>query len=298
MTLPIPHSDRFYNIWKPLLLFVNRQRQLVPALLDVDPGTKLNLPDVFRIRQAIWEDDALLDTFVVQNPAHLSAEDLSLVASWKHHRAGRFFVFKHLKKHSIFIDDGRGEVFAVKGLYSSIEEVVGPYLPVLVETVLLPFGDEIIYDSLMQPYNISFGSGIRGNLNAIYNDAKERGAVLTALKAIGKPLSPADQAAQATSTNAKVLQAFQKHLYHSGQSVKIVERDLAMVAAFASQTLPLSLREITENNVSDYLASLPAASQGTAVTGFKRFVKFLRETGRLDWDEAENLLLVLKGSVI
>ncbi len=165
----------------------------------------------------------------------------------------------------------------------------------LVETVLLPFGDEIIYDSLMQPYNITFGSGIRGNLKGLYDDAKERGAILTALVQSGQAASPADQAAQAAATNAKVLQAFQKHLYQSGQSVKIAERDLATVAAFAGQALPLSLREITEDTLSDYLASLPTAARGAAATGLKRFVKFLRDTGRLDWDEAENLLLLLKG---
>lgn len=295
MTLPIPQSDRFYAIWKPLLFFVNWQRQLAPALLDADPGTKLNLPDAFKIRQAIWEDETLLDAFVAQNPAQLSAEDLDLATSWKHRRAGKFFIFKHLKKHSIFIDDGRGEVFAVKGLYSPIEAVVGPYLPVLVETVLLPFGNEIIYDSLMQPYNVTFGSGIRGNLKAIYDDAKERGTIITALIASSQAASPADQTTQAAATNAKVLKAFQKHLYQSGQSVKIVERDLATMAAFASQALPLSLREITEHTLSTYLASLPTTARGTAVTGIKRFVKFLRETERLDWDEAENLLLLLKG---
>lgn len=292
MTLPAPQTERFYAIWKPLLFFANQQRQLVPALLDAAPNAQLDLPDVFKIRQAIWEDEALLDAFITQNPAQLSAENLALAASWKHRRSGKFFVFKHLKKHSIFIDDGRGEVFAVKGLYSSIESVIGPYLPVLVDTVLLPFGDEIIYDSLMQPYNITFGGGIRSSLKAIYDDTKERGAILTALTAPGGPPSPADQAA---ATNAKVLQAFQKHLYQSGLSVKIVERDLASAAAFASQALPLSLREITEHTLSAYLASLPIAARGAAVTGLKRFVKFLRDTGRLDWGEAENLLLLLKG---
>ncbi len=66
--------------------------------------TKLNIPDVFKIRQAIWEDDALLDAFITQNPAQLSAENLDLAASWKLRRAGEFFVYKHLKKHSIFIE--------------------------------------------------------------------------------------------------------------------------------------------------------------------------------------------------
>ena len=92
-----------------------------------------------------------------------------------------------------------------------------------------------------------------------------------------------------------MLQAFQKHLYRSGQSVKIVERDLATVEALASQALPFSLREITEDPLSAYLTSLPIAARGAAVTGLKRFVKFLRDTGRLNWDEAENMLFLLKG---
>jgi hypothetical protein len=295
MTLPLPQAEFFYTIWKPLLFFVNRQRQLVPTLLEADPGTQLSVPEAFEIRQTLWEDETLLDDFITQNPAQFSAENLALVASWKYRRTGKFFIFKHLKKHSIFIDSGGGEVFAVKGLYTVIEDVVGPYLPVLVDAVLLPFGDEIIYDSLMQPYNISFGSGIRGNLKATYDDAKERGAILTALAVPGKLVSPADQANRAAATNAKVLQAFQKRLYQSGQSAKIVERDLETVAVFARQALPRSLRDVTEDSLSAYLASLPTATRGAAVTGFKRFVKFLRDTGRLDWDDAENLLLCLKG---
>jgi len=295
MTIPLPQTECFYTVWKSLLFFVNRQRQLVPNLLEADPDAQLSVPEAFEIRQTLWEDETLLDDFITQNPAQLSVENLTLVASWKNRRAGSFFIFKHLKKHSIFIDDGHGDVFAVKGLVNSIEDVVGPYLPVLVDAVLLPFGDEIIYDSLMQPYNISFGSGIRGNLKATYDDAKERGAILTALAVPGKPASPADQADRATATNAKVLQAFQKRLYQSGQSAKIVERDLETVTAFARQVLPISLRHVTEDSLSAYLASLPTATRGAAVTGFKRFVKFLRDTGRLDGDDAENLLLCLKG---
>lgn len=69
----------------------------------------------------------------------------------------------------------------MKCLYSSFEEMLGPYIPTLVKTVLLPFGKEIIADGLIQSYNLTFGSGIRGELKKIYDDAKERGAIITTL---------------------------------------------------------------------------------------------------------------------
>ena len=181
-----------------------------------------------------------------------------------------------------------------------MEEIVS-FVPVFVEAVLLPYGNEIIYDGLLQSYNVMFGSGIRGNLNAIYADARERDAVITSLTPPAQPISMEDQVAKAEGINAKVLQAFQKYLYQSGQSPKIVERDLATVKALAAVNLQskagiFSLLEIDPEAMEHCLSSLPETAHKPAITGYKRFVKFMRDTGRLDWDEAEDLLLILKSS--
>ena len=144
--------------------------------------TRLPITEVSKIRQALWSDNQLRGDFIEQNTANLSDEDLMIVASWNYRRAGKFFVLRHLKSHSIFIDDrSPAQVYAVHGLYSPLAEVVGPYLPVLIEAVLLPFGDQIVYDGIVAPYNVTFGSGIRGNLNDLYRDAKERAAIITSL---------------------------------------------------------------------------------------------------------------------
>ena len=60
---------------------------------------------------------------------------------------------------------------------------MGPYLPVWTETVLLPFKNMIVYDGLLSSYNISFGSGIRRELNESYKDAKQRQGIVTCLPA-------------------------------------------------------------------------------------------------------------------
>ena len=95
-----------------------------------------------------------------------------------------------------------------------------PYIPVLAETVLLPFGDEIITDGLLQSYNLMFGSGIRGELKEIYDDAKERGAIITTLLPNQQIPTRESLAAKAEITNEKVLDAFHKISIQVGKKPK------------------------------------------------------------------------------
>jgi len=54
-------------------------------------------------------------------------------------------------------------------------------LPVYVDAVLLPFRGKIIYDSLIIPYNISLGSGIKKGLNQDYRESKEKYGTITTI---------------------------------------------------------------------------------------------------------------------
>jgi hypothetical protein len=304
MNLTPEEVERFYAIWKPLILFVNRRLRLVPDMLSADLAGPWDPHHVLTIRDALWADDALREAFVAENPAGLPAEDLAMVESWRHRRAGAFYILRHLKKHSLFLEEKAATVYAVLGLASPLDEIV-PFVPCYAKTVLLPFGDRIIYDSLMVPYNITFGRGIRNRLEDSYRDAKERGAVVTSLlpaDSVGREEREGDD----RSTNTRVLEAFRTHLFRSGLSPKVVERDLANVAAFAEEYLlarpePLSLREFSSDNVSGYVAQVRASAALTearrreTLTSLKRFLRFLRDTDRMDYDAAEYALDVIKG---
>jgi hypothetical protein len=70
----------------------------------------------------------------------------------------------------------------VLGLIDGLEEVVPAYdLPRMVDAVLLPFKGWIIYDGLLQGYNISFGGGIRSDLNHTYMTAKQKDRIITTM---------------------------------------------------------------------------------------------------------------------
>ena len=181
MKLERHEVQRFYGIWKPLLLYVNERKGLFEEMGKAGPW---QIPMVRELRDELWADESLLDLFALENPVGLSTEDLAIVKSWKQRVAGKFFVFRQLKKHCIFIsgeDDG-SRVYGVKALESAFDELVA-FVPCYVETVLLPFGGQIIYDSLIAPYPIHFGRGIRASLNETYREAKEAKQVIETLQA-------------------------------------------------------------------------------------------------------------------
>jgi hypothetical protein len=290
---------RFYAIWQPLILFVNRRLRLVPSMLRPGFDDLWNPNEVKKIRDAMWADDTLREAFVAENPAALSPEDLAIVDAWKYRKAGKFFLVKHLKKYTVLIGDN-STVYGVLGLTNPLSEVV-PFVPCYADAVLLPFDGRIIYDSLIVPFNVLLGPGIRRGLEQTYRDAKERGAIITTLLPAG-PADPESERETAQSTEAKVLDAFRKHLLRSGLSLKVAERDAASVAAFAEtyllqQTHPRSLRNFGPDDVRGFVAHIETTDEPRKdiLLGLKRFLRFLRDTGRMDYRAVEKCLGTLKG---
>ena len=54
-------------------------------------------------------------------------------------------------------------------------------LPLRVKAVLLPFKGKIVYDGLLQTYNILFGRGISTELKEVYMAAKQNGRIIETL---------------------------------------------------------------------------------------------------------------------
>jgi hypothetical protein len=302
MRLPPEQAERFFRIWGHLLFFVNQRKQLVSEFKEPEQITSLKINHVLKLRDALWADDALREAFIAENPARLDEPDLELVKSWAHRHAGQFLVLRQLKRHAIVYDEKARKMFAVIGLYSAIDEVV-PFIPCIVQMVLLPFEGQIVYDGLTQPYNISIGPGIRADLNAVYKDYRERGALVTSLTPGPEP--PHEQTEEkAHEVNARVLAALQQFLYASGLGPRVVDRDLEAVRAFADDYLallpePRSLRDFGEAELLAYLAQPQLADASRAkqrkdvVLGLKRLLKFLGETERMDWHEAQDLRRLL-----
>ncbi|SBT05851.1 conserved hypothetical protein [Candidatus Accumulibacter aalborgensis] len=179
----------FYKLYAALCSYANSKLELVPGdFSDPDQFTSLPLETRVKIRDAVYAQPQLIDQFVQENPSQLTAEELAIVAGWQHAVIGKFYVFRYLQQYAVFLSTGDPvKAYGVLALATSFEELVGPYLPVIVKGVLLPINGRIIYDGLLTGYNIFFGPGIRRSLNEDYKRAKENYGIITSLPAASTP---------------------------------------------------------------------------------------------------------------
>ena len=297
MRLPPQETARFYRIWFALLHYVNTQLQLVPTF-PAAPGEQDISPEIMmQVRDALWADDALRERFITDNPAQLSTEDVALVASWQYRLAGSFYIFRSLQHYTIFLSTTTpAHVYGVLGLVGTIEETVPLPLPVYTQAVLLPFEHHIIYDSLLTSYNVVFGPGYRHDLQELYRNVQEREGIITSLLPEDQAAREANQHTDILTRNRKVFSAFRRELGKAGLSPQTVETHVATIADFASTVLlnadsPRGVLDMTFADIESYLRGKPGKQ---SLTSFKRFVRFLLNTGRLDYEAGDALDDLLK----
>jgi hypothetical protein len=199
MELTAHETALYFSAWLPLLDYVNRRRSVVPGVV-IARGHAVDPDDTIKVRDALWAEESLLDDFLRENPAELSAEALALASSWRHRHAGTFVIYRCLKRHAVVLDDQQRDlVFAVHGITTPIEAMV-PWLPYQVKGVLLPFGDRIVFDGLMVGYSIRFGPGIRASLDDAYQAAKDQ--IITTLVPPASASKPAAKASKPAAAKA------------------------------------------------------------------------------------------------
>ena len=190
MLLTPQEADLFFKLHWSLMCFVNKRLQVVPQIDTPDQFSALSPEVRLKVRDAFLDETDLIELFLDANPFHLNDEELDIVALWRHQVAGKFFIFRHLKSHAVFLaTEEPPTAYGVVALTDPFENLIGPYLPILTETVLLPFQGKIVYDGLLSSFSISFGPGIRRGLNESYKAAKERLGIVTSLPIEAHPVA-------------------------------------------------------------------------------------------------------------
>src|ERR1019366_10184737 len=192
MLLEPQDVELFFKLHRSLMLFVNHRLKVVPDdIASPDAFAALSPQVRLKVRDALNAHVELIESFVGENPAHLSDDELGIVRSWQHLVHGKFYVFRELKKYTVFLSTTSPAIaYGVLALSQPFEELIAPSLPILTQTVLLPFKGVIVYDGLMSSYNIAFGPGIRRGLNESFKEAKARHGIVTSLPMSATPLPP------------------------------------------------------------------------------------------------------------
>jgi hypothetical protein len=191
MILPQKDAVLFYKLMLGVQHYINLQTGTLKGVKSADEFSHLSSEERLEVRDLIWKHPELMDDYIRANPDLFSDGELDILRSWKSHFfKGTFYIFRHLKKGTIFIGE-KDKVYLVIGLMTPFEELVPGYvLPQMVEAVLLPFKGMIIYDSLFSSYPLIIGGNIRANLNHVYQVARQKERIITSFDPDSKPAAP------------------------------------------------------------------------------------------------------------
>jgi hypothetical protein len=183
----------FYKLHPALMCYANQKLKTLPDQ-PADPAEFYALEPEKRVqvRDALHAKPDLIDQFVADNPFGLAPEELAIVRSWKRAVVGSFYIFRYLKGYTVFLSSQKvPKAYGVLALADPFEDLIGPYLPRLIQTVLLPFKGRIVYDGLLSGHNITFGGGIKRMLNEEYKKAKADFGIITSLPWASEIMEPA-----------------------------------------------------------------------------------------------------------
>lgn len=178
MTLSKDDADLFYELWFSLLNFANQKFNIVPEIEEFSRKKSCDINLVKKVADAIWNDVQLIDEYLIHQGGKISEEDRQIIRGWKRFVADDFILERNLKSGSVFISMHTANVYLVKGIISSWEEMFyfcSP--PIALKAVLIPFKNVIISDGLVSAYNVAFGRNYTSSWKEIYLTAKKSGAV-------------------------------------------------------------------------------------------------------------------------
>lgn len=178
MTLNKEDAKLFYDLWFPLLDFVNEKFAVNPHMAKIHGAKTSNPNKVKEVANVLWDNIQIIDEYLEWHGTALSNENRSIIEGWKRRFGDDFILERHLKSGSVFISAHTNEVFLVSGIISSWEEIFyyrSP--PIMLNAVLIPFQNVIISDGLVLPYNASFGKGYSSGFKDIYMTAKKSSSI-------------------------------------------------------------------------------------------------------------------------
>jgi len=169
--LSLGESYFFYRTWYKLLDFVNKKLRVVDCKISPKPEDAHDAMVCYKIRNKLWENPKVIGEFL-RGTSDLSYDETCLLRSWEErHVKGKFVLMKYLPECAIFmpVDNGKDRrLYSVKGITTSVAENTQHKLPVMLDTVLLPFTGKIIYDSFIISHEVEFGEGMRRSLDEEY----------------------------------------------------------------------------------------------------------------------------------
>ena len=172
----------FHKIMDSLLFFANKKLNIIKNCASMNELHKNDIEKTVPIRKKVFSDSGIIDDYIKENPDRLSDEEMQILASWKKSLESDFMVVKYEKEFALFLHSKLQRVYGIKGITDSFKEKFDGYAPIMIKIRLLPFKDDLIYDGIFFPYQITFGSGMRSSIKVEADSAIQKYGIITSLE--------------------------------------------------------------------------------------------------------------------
>ena len=176
MVLDDAQNERFFDVMDALLYYVNDRFRVVEGF-TLDFASPIDDVKCSLVAHALWENVAIIDDFVRDNPYRLDSRSLAIASSWKSALPGLFTLVRYQSGRALLMNEAG--VFSVCGVTYELEQEIGP-APAYVEMVLLPFEGLIVYDGFLQAYDADKAPAEVQRIQDEFENRCARGIALTA----------------------------------------------------------------------------------------------------------------------
>jgi hypothetical protein len=118
------------------------------------PNEIIQLTDINMARKTIrnrWlQEPTFLETFITKHSKELSNNDKILIRSWNNYVTSCFLIVRYDQEYAVFLSLYDQKLYAVHALTDSFETMIQQTITdVMIETVLLPYHNQIMWDGLV-----------------------------------------------------------------------------------------------------------------------------------------------------
>ncbi len=163
-------SKLFYKLYFALLEFTNQKYKINPNY-KIYKQHGINPQEITDIIDMFWKNkDLIILEFCIVNPYKFTKEEIKLLDGFKKGIHDSFVLVQYERDYTLLMKNGK--IYMVKGLNDNIDNIITyDKLPCFVETSLIEFNENIVYDGIISSFPIKFGMNFIKTVEKEYNES-------------------------------------------------------------------------------------------------------------------------------
>lgn len=163
-------SKLFYKLYFALLEFTNQKYKINPNY-KIYKQHGINPQEITDIIDMFWKNkNPIILEFCIVNPYKFTKEEIKLLDGFKKGIHDSFVLVQYERDYTLLMKNGK--IYMVKGLNDNIDNIITyDKLPCFVETSLIEFNGNIVYDGIISSFPVKFGMNFIKTVEKEYNES-------------------------------------------------------------------------------------------------------------------------------